>query len=587
MEDTEYRTFIKDSKYTSWKFIDTKTQNDIEFTHLNPLNEKLFNNDIFTVDPKTNEIIVLSSMAKTQTLTGVLVLDKTYGKDEKPGKSPKATKYFYKCIPHDKHLPEFLISYNITNGFSKTKIPLYVCFCFKQWTNKHPVGNIVKTIGPIDILHNFYEYHIACKNLDFPLKEFKEQSVKAMKHLKCQPNEFILKTSCDFNIEDRRHIPTYTIDNSDTSDYDDAFSIYNDSENYTIVSIYISNVTFWIDQLDLWNAFSERISTIYLPDQKRPMIPTLLSDSLCSLKKNEPRIVFTMDIKFPKCENCLSTSERPQPQLTFKNTLIEVNENLSYDNWNKKSLDTDYFTRLFKYLQPLSKETLKDSHDLIHFLMVYMNHNVAKILVNHKCGIYRNVTYTSHDKTIPDTLPNDVYNYLNQYRYSVGHYVNFEHVSNHEFLKLDSYLHITSPIRRLVDLLNMVSIQQHMDILTFKDSVECFYQKWHNRIEYINTTMRSIRKVQSDCHILSLFENDKQNNYSSITNKFYTGYVFDKVKRTDLQFQYNVYIPDLKLNTRITTLSDFDNYEEQIFKLFMFTTEYSVKKKIKLQVIKP
>ena len=334
MEDTEYRTFINDSKYSSWKFIDTKTQNDVNFLEIDALKEKLFNNDIFTVDLKTKKVVVLSSMAKTQTLTGVLVLDKTYGKDEKVGKSPKATKYFYKCIPHDKHLPEFLISYNITNGFSKTKMPLYVCFCFKQWTNKHPVGTIVKTIGPIDVLHNFYEYHIACKNLDFPLKEFKEQSVKAMKHLKCQPSEYILKTACDFKVEDRRHISTYTIDNSDTSDYDDAFSIYNDDENNTIISIYISNVTFWIDHLNLWNAFSERISTIYLPDQKRPMIPTLLSDSLCSLKKNEPRIVFTMDIKISNLNDYLSTSEKPNTQLSFKNTLIEVNENFSYDNWN-------------------------------------------------------------------------------------------------------------------------------------------------------------------------------------------------------------------------------------------------------------
>ena len=139
----------------------------------------------------------------------------------------------------------------------------------------------------------------------------------------------------------------------------------------------------------------------------------------------------------------------------------------------------------------------------------------------------------------------------------------------------------------MVDLLNMVSIQQHLNMLTFNSNVEQFYEKWYNRIDYINTTMRSIRKVQSDCHILSLFENDKLNNYNSITKKMFVGYVFDKVKRTDLQFQYNVYIPELKLNTRITTLSDFDNYDEQLFKLFLFNTEYSVKKKIKLQVVKP
>ena len=218
--------------------------------------------------------------------------------------------------------------------------------------------------------------------------------------------------------------------------------------------------------------------------------------------------------------------------------MIQVNENFSYQNWNKNKDYNNYFDNLINYLQSISKETIKDGHDIIHFLMVYMNHNVAKKLLQHKCGIYRNVSYTSRDNSIPSELPKEVYNYLNQYRYSVGHYVNFEHVSNHEFLKLDSYLHITSPIRRLVDLLNMVSIQQHINILLLKVVLSNFMKKWHNRIEYINTTMRSIRKVQSDCHILSLFENDKLNNYSSIlSNKFYTAMFL--IKLSVLIYNFN------------------------------------------------
>ena len=50
--------------------------------------------------------------------------------------------------------------------------------------------------------------------------------------------------------------------------------------------------------------------------------------------------------------------------------------------------------------------------------MVFMNHNVAKELMKHKCGIYRNVSYTSHDNNIPKDIPSNVYTYLNQYRYS-------------------------------------------------------------------------------------------------------------------------------------------------------------------------
>ena len=48
--------------------------------------------------------------------------------------------------------------------------------------------------------------------------------------------------------------------------------------------------------LKLWNSFTKRVSTIYLPDRKRPMLPTILSDTLCSLQENENRFALTMEI---------------------------------------------------------------------------------------------------------------------------------------------------------------------------------------------------------------------------------------------------------------------------------------------------
>ena len=50
-------------------------------------------------------------------------------------------------------------------------------------------------------------------------------------------------------------------------------------------------------------------------------------------------------------------------------------------------------------------------------------------------------------------------------------------------------------------------------------------------------------------------------------------------------FQYNVYIPELKLNTRITCFEEFIDYQEQYFKVYKFNSEYNVRKKIKLQIV--
>ena len=39
------------------------------------------------------------------------------------------------------------------------------------------------------------------------------------------------------------------------------------------------------------------------------------------------------------------------------------------------------------------------------------------------------------------------------------------------------------------------------------DNTFCkFYNKWYDQLDYINTTMRYIRKVQSKCKLISIFE---------------------------------------------------------------------------------
>jgi ribonuclease R len=73
-------------------------------------------------------------------------------------------------------------------------------------------------------------------------------------------------------------------------DFDDGFSIVPlENGNYK-VSVYIANVFLWLETFGLWKSFSKRVSTIYLPDRRRPMFPTILSESLCILQNNQDRI---------------------------------------------------------------------------------------------------------------------------------------------------------------------------------------------------------------------------------------------------------------------------------------------------------
>ena len=92
--------------------------------------------------------------------------------------------------------------------------------------------------------------------------------------------------------------------------------------------------------------------------------------------------------------------------------------------------------------------------------------------------------------------------------------------------------------------------------------------------------MRSIRKIQCDSTLLDLC-----NNTPGVMNAEYDGYVFDKVIRSDGLFQFIVYLPVLKLSSRITTRENIANYEPKKFQLFLFNDEEKFKRKIRLQML--
>ena len=99
-------------------------------------------------------------------------------------------------------------------------------------------------------------------------------------------------------------------------------------------------------------------------------------------------------------------------------------------------------------------------------------------------------------------------------------------------------------------------------------------------MEYINITMRAIRKVQNDCTLLHKCTTNKD-----IMDKDYDGYCFDKLIRNDGLFQYIVYLPELKIVSRITIRQNLHNFEKRIYKLFLFRDEDRFKQKIRLQLV--
>jgi exoribonuclease R len=480
-----------------------------------------------------------------------------------------------------------LVPYDVKIGFSKLQKNKYVVFKFDHWNDKHPQGILVETIGDVDNLEVFYEYQLYCKSLNVSLQKFQKDTSKTIQNKGQQV--FIENIKEKYKtIEDRtkqKDWHVFSIDPVGCLDFDDAFSIKKTGKNAFLVSIYISNVTIWIDALNLWNSFSKRVSTIYLPDKRRPMIPTILSEGLCSLQENVTRIALTMD---------LYIVDNEIKDVTYCNSFIKVNKNYIYEE-EKLLQDGDYHELLdvvknlsskFKYIT-----NIKDSHDVVTYLMILMNYQCALVLLKNKTGIFRsaisngNGNNSNAGNATTSHLPSDVVNFVKLWNSTSAQYINGcdlpnEQQTRHDVLDIEAYIHITSPIRRLVDLLNMVQFQKVLGLATLSENTTTFYDTWLHDLEYINTTMRSIRKIQIDCSLLDLCNNNPE-----LLDKRYDGYVFDKIARHDGLYQYIVFLPELKMNSRITIRENMENCDLRKFKLYLFNNEEKFKKKIRLQLI--
>ena len=122
-----YKIILENRNYNSWNIYDS---NNLKKTNLqiNPLESKLFSNDVFTFE-KNKVNIIHSSIRTGPAIAGVLILsgNKTYGR--------KNGKLLYKCMPDDVRIPAFLIPYEIKNiGFlAKLLEPIFVKNCLKKY----------------------------------------------------------------------------------------------------------------------------------------------------------------------------------------------------------------------------------------------------------------------------------------------------------------------------------------------------------------------------------------------------------------------------------------------------------------------
>lgn len=533
-----------------------------------PLTHKLFDSDTICITDGIVSILHSPLRELGQIFPGVLILDdgKTYGRTE------NKKRLLYKCIPNNRSLPAFLVAYDIKLELSKHITNKYVLFKYVHWNDKHPLGELTETIGSVSTYDAFEQYQLYCKNLCRPMTAF----TKHIKHAFSKTDETTLVNSIaeKYRPEDRTAEYIFSIDNETTTDYDDAMSITENPDGSVRISIYIANVLVWLQEMDGWTHYSDRVSTIYLPTRKIPMLPAHLSENLCSLIEKRIRFAIAMDY---------TVSPDGSRTVSFANTEIIVKKNYRYESDNLlRNPKYKSLLELTRQMDPLTA----DSHEVVSYWMVKMNQEIGTLLYKNGTGVFRltkcdNTNASAHisNQSLDIETERMLYNFNNHICSEYRAFQTGEQY-RHSVMVVENYVHFTSPIRRLVDLLNQIYVWQLLGYTPTHEMTD-FVEQWtsSHKMCYINDTMRAIRRTQTSCELV----------YMCYTNtnvlRNYIGCVFAKTGTADGQYEYTVYIKDLKYLAHIVCDKNICVFSEVECRIFVFHDKTTVRDKIVLQIV--
>jgi hypothetical protein len=261
--------------------------------------------------------------------------------------------------------------------------------------------------------------------------------------------------------------------------------------------------------------------------------------------------------------------------------MICVQKNYVYE-------DTELLKRK-DYNQLLMLASKKDndvltSHEVIAHWMKQYNISTGLSMYDNKIGIFRSVKYVENIKRdLKDDFSKNTLMVIKNWNNVSGNYLKYNEdmEMRHDVLDLKAYIHMTSPIRRLVDLLNQILFLNKMKLITGNsENANIFLNKWLTELDYINKSMRSIKKIQNECNLLNLCFVQPD-----ILNAQYLGVVFDKIKKSDGTYNYMVFLEKINVLYRYISPIEFKNYSKHKFKLFIFYNADKFKKKIRIQHI--
>ncbi len=280
--------------------------------------------------------------------------------------------------------------------------------------------------------------------------------------------------------KDYTDIGCITIDGKSTQDFDDALSLQEDGQNY-ILGVHIIDVSMYVTKRDSIDddAF-DRVSSIYMPDDKIPMLPPVLSENICSLKEGEIRPCISVMINISRLFEIIDYK--------IEATIIKVRDRLNYSDVDQMFEEGDKTIQTLHKIGRNFRETrlkrgalqinlpeinvfLSDKREitilktdrescgraLVAEIMIMANWMMGKFLRDNEVPAYfrsqadpKSRLYQGEDESL----------FLNcMQRKHLNRAMVSPEPGNHSGLGLDVYVTATSPIRKYFDLVTQRQIK--------------------------------------------------------------------------------------------------------------------------------